>query len=778
MARTDEAEATIRILGEDLVTDKAAKAEKNVEKIGDAAEKVKGPLGRLRDRLDELGESTFFTELNQASELAGKALGVLAAGYEQLKQAAADRTIANAFNSSFGADGVERLATATQGLLADGYLRELANQGARAGLSLEQVAKLLESSTRAALGSGKDLRETADAFLKSTIEGNDEATKQLGVLVDLAGAQDDYARTLGITADRLTGAQKAQASLVEITRQADAAFEGVTGDASLTRLSRLETKWQNFTATMREAALAATVGFPEWLTGDDSSEERTRSQESRAAAERISSLEEVESKLHETRVAAWEAALKAEQGFYSEQARAQQAALETYEAQLIQRKDALLAAQAAAEALAESERELARQAAEDIARYGSLERKALVEKMEALQAMAAEAVFARQAEAELAGQFLDTATAASKWTEFMEAADAAQIDLVSSTELMSQALRVHQSEMVRTLELQAEMAELAGDVAGAFAARSQAASLASGDSGRRGPIAPAASKGGGGGKSKLDASLEANAQKTAAGQQRLNDAMWALRDQAEQLADEQHQLSMQADEARFRERVDLALQHHEEQQRILSESRQSGFDSLTDSILGLRDALGELDGISLDGLANAAQGMGPLMAQFDALANATDKSKGAMVSGSLGIAAASGKMVAGIIKDQRAQAIIMALVEQAEAWGAFARYDYVSFGAHMVSSALWGTIAGTSGGGGGRGGGGASGGAGGRGARETPRVPNEAPPDGPTFNPITIHISGGTYLGTDAEKTGRALAQMVDRHRGRSFRSGDGGSPP
>ena len=170
--------------------------------------------------------------------------------------------------------------------------------------------------------------------------------------------------------------------------------------------------------------------------------------------------------------------------------------------------------------------------------------------------------------------------------------------------------------------------------------------------------------------------------------------------------------------------------------------------------------------------------MGPLMAQFDALANATDKSKGAMVSGSLGIAAASGKMVAGIIKDQRAQAIIMALVEQAEAWGAFARYDYVSFGAHMASSALWGTIAGTSGGGGGRGGGGASGGAGGRGARETPRVPNEAPPDGPTFNPITIHISGGTYLGTDAEKTGRALAQMVDRHRGRSFRGGDGGSPP
>jgi hypothetical protein len=759
MARQDEAEATIRILGEDLVTGAAQNAERSVERIGETAEKVaKGPFGRLSDALDALGENTFFTELNQASELAGKALGVLASGYEQLKQAAADRTIANTFNRAFGADGLERLAAATQGLIADTGLRELANQGARAGLSLEQVASLLESSTRAALGSGKDLRETADGFLKSTIEGNDEATKQLGILVDLGSAQDDYARSLGVTTDRLTATQRAAASLTEITKQTDAAFQGVTGDGSLNRLSRLEARWQNFTATMREAALAATVGLPETI--DRALEGPSDILESEAF-KRLDDLvkgdfstENIERVIMKLRLAG------AVQEAY------------TLNIQLTARATQLLAQEEAALDAAFRERAAHMEA---VAAAERARLKALADEViKTDEARIAAIEHARQL-ALVAERLGSSQQAGERWQAVLVALGAAHVNATDDVMAFYGAIRSSNNEMAKAIELQAEMAAAAGDLAGADALRAQALGVMTGETGS---TKPSVAKSGGGGKSKLDASLEENARRTAEGQQRLNDAMWALRDQAEQLADEQHQMALQADEARFRERVDLALAHHEEQQRFLSESRQSGFDSLTDSILGLRDALGELDGISLDGLANAAQNMGPLMAQFDALANATDKSKGAMISGSLGIVAASGKMVAGIIKDQRAQAIIMSLVEQAEAWGAFARYDYVSFGAHMVSSALWGAIAGTSGGGGGRGGGGASGGAGGRGARETPRVPNEAPPDGPTFNPITIHISGGTYLGTDAERTGRELARMVDRHRGRSFRSGDGGSPP
>jgi len=210
MARQDEAEATIRILGEDLVTEKAKKAEKSVEKVGDKADEVaKGPLGRMKASMDALGATMLFTEMNQGAEFASKAIELLSAGWEQLKQAASERAVSNSFATAFGAgaDAIERLQAATGGMIADGALQQLGAQGARAGLSIEQVAKLLDSSTRAAMASGKDVAETAQVFLKSTIESNDEATKQNGVLVSLEIAQREYARSIGTTADQLTKAQ-------------------------------------------------------------------------------------------------------------------------------------------------------------------------------------------------------------------------------------------------------------------------------------------------------------------------------------------------------------------------------------------------------------------------------------------------------------------------------------------------------------------------------------------------------------------------------------------
>ena len=758
MPRTDEAEATIRILGEDLVSGVAAKAEKNVDKIGDAADKAKGPLGKLKDKFDDLGKSTVFTEINQGFELVGKAGQAFAAIWDGLKEAAAERSVANSFQAAFGggADALERLEQASQGLLADGALRELGTQGARAGLSLEQVARLLETSTRAAMATGTDVAEQATTFLKTVIEGNDEATKQNGVLVNLAGAQAAYATSIGKTAAELTGAEKAQASLGEVTRQTDLAFQNATGDEAVNRVSRLEARWANFSASMREFALSATIGLPEVASGAVDAVASTFDQATKNMLDKVTQGDYTEAK-----IASIINGLKR---------RGHAVEAFTLGVQLQTR---------ATELLAQEEAALDRVYAEHAAQVAAVE-KAETARVKVFSDEITKTEEAKHANVEHARQLALMADAmgvssqsGERWQAVLSALGAAHVSAADDVLTLYGAIKSSNSEMAKAIELQAEMAAAAGDTVGADALRAQALGIVTGETGSKG----SGGKGKGGGSKKPTIEAD-NAKATADGQRRLIEEMQAIAEEAERISQDQHARAMENDQANHQARIDALVQQHDEQEALLLESRQAGFDSLSDSVLGLRDALGEIDGISLDGLANAAKNMGPLIDQFTAMGAATDKSKNAMISGSLGIVAASGRMVAGIIKDQKAQAIIMCLVEQAEAWSAFAQYDYLSFGAHLAASALWGVVAGTSGGKAGGGGGGGSGSSAGRGGRDVARVPNEAPPDSPQFSPVTIHISGGTYLGTDAERTGRELAKMVDRHRGRSFRSGDAGSPP
>lgn len=750
MPRQDEAEATIRILGEDLVTGVAKKAEKNVEKVGEAADKARGPFGRLKDKMDEIGKSSVFTELNQGAELASKALRLVGEAWGALKEAAADRAVEQQFQRAFGgaADNLERLERASHGLLADTALERLATQGARAGLSIEQVARLLESAGRAAVGTGKDINETAQVFLKSVIEGNDEATKQNGVLVDLAGAQAAYAQSIGVTAAQLTTAQKAQAGLEEVTRKTNAAFAEVTGDEAVARLARLEAKWEDVKAGVRRAGLAAAVAADEAIDAD----KRWTDQLSTSMA----GIDE-EWTQHTNRF------LKAEQARLLGPIQAAEAARVAAEAESARMVQVEAAQQTREQALYDEARKSAEARANGHIRDLVLE----IEK----EGDAAGAAAAHSAElARMADTLGRTSQAGGYWLEGLKALAGAHVSLTENVDLFEHAIAASNSELAKSIALQAKFLESMGFTDAAEAARNAAAGAALAEPGKPKPT-------GGGGKrgpSDLDKSLADNAKASQAGLEAAYGQVREIAAAGEQAAEDAHQAGIEADNARHAERMQLALDHYEEQKQIVLDSRAAGFDALSESLLGLRDALGEVDGISLDGLASAATKMGPLIDQFKALGDATDSTAGSMASGVLGAVAASGKMVAGIIKDKKAQAVIMALVEQAEAWAAFGHMDYVGFGAHLASSAIWATVAGTSKGGGG---GGGSGG-GGRASSAASRIPNEQPHDSQSFAPITIHISGGTYLGTDADKTGRELARMVDRHRGRSFRGSDAGGPP
>ena len=766
----EQAEALLRLIGEDGVS-------RIVQGVN---RELDGMVGRQRDsaRASEeqsrsvltLGErwSVIAGGMNAALELGQKAFALAVQAGEAIAEGARGLILDETFAATFlqAAEALDQLRQASSGRIADNVLEQIAIDSQRAGLSLDATSTLLAATMKAATVTGKPAADAMKELSKSIAEGTNEGFKQLGVFFDANAALDSYAKTLGKTRAELTQTEKSAALLSTGVEQLNIKFGSVTGDESLARLEKVSARWDNIKDSLKEAAATS---FDKILAAldimdDTSSEDRTRSQEDRSAANRLETLAEVEAKLSEIRVEAWKAALQAEQGGYSDQALAQQKALNTFEAQLLRRQDALLAAQAAAETLAEAERELARQTAEDIARYGSLERKAIVDKMEATQAAAAEAVFARQVEAELAGQFLDTATAAAKWAELMEAADAAQIDLVSSTELMSQTLRDHQSEMVRTLELQAEMAELAGDTAGAFAARSQAASLASGDNGTREAAETPGRRGGGGGSRREDRYqkmlAEANAKLYAAQKDGAVQLERIARDAAQlelERRNESDQLALDALVSRHERELLLEQEH----QAALVESRRGGFDASAEASRGLVGALGELDGIQLSNLPNTISQFGPLLEQIEALRAGTDKSQNAMTKGAAGIVGASGKMVAGLIKNETARAAVMSLVEIAEATRSFASYDYLGGALHLVAAGQYAAVAGMSAsGGGGRGGGG-----GGPRGRGTPELPASMQPQqqSAATAPVAynIYMGGSTIIGGDNTSAGRDLSRLI-----------------
>jgi hypothetical protein len=769
----EQAEALLRLIGEDGVS-------RIVQGVN---RELDGMVNRQRDsaRASEeqqrsvltLGErwSVIASGMNAALELGQKAFALAVQAGEAIADGARGLILDETFAATFlqAADALDQLRQASQGRISDNVLEQIAIDAERAGLSLEATSTLLTATTKAAAITGKPAADAMKELAKSIAEGTNEGFKQLGVFFDANAALDAYAKTLGKTTAELTQTDKSAALLATGVEQLNVKFGAVTGDESLARLDKVSARWDNIKDSLKEAAAVSFEAIADRIENiwNDTSGNGPTFEESIRA--RFATIETVRQRLIEIN-------------------RANEFRDVDLDATRARERELLRAILDEQEKAAEAQRvielekqRLAQETADLVAIYGSKERLALVESMQATRDNAEAAAYLALTRAELAQQFGDEAMALDEWRKAIAASDSAQLDFVASTDLITQAFRPLRDEITltrtETAALQAELAELAGDSAEAYALRSQAASLAEGDNGSR--DAPQEAKRGGGGGSRGprrndEYYMKAAEQARAAYESQLRTAAEAIEriqaDAALTALERQNELDQLALDALV-SRHERELQLEEEHQAALVASRQGGFDAAAEAARNLVGALGELDGIQMANLPSTIEQFGPLLQKIEALRDGTQKSQSAMTAGAAGIVAASGKMVGGLIKNETARAAVMSLVEIAEATRAFAMYDYVGGALHLVAAGQYAAVAGMSAGGG-RGGGGGRGPRG----RETPELPASMQPSASTSAPApvayTINMSGATVIGGDQTALGRDIARAMHDHDRRTTTGG------
>ncbi|NDF16193.1 hypothetical protein EB061_12895, partial [bacterium] len=352
----------------------------------------------------------------------------------------------------------------------------------------------------------------------------------------------------------------------------------------------------------------------------------------------------------------------------------------------------------------------ARQRNLDLSREGVM---ALGRELEAEEAARLAAINHAGALAQMATQLGYSQQAADRWAEALAAADKAGWDLTQRVDLLTDAARASNDEFARTLEIQAQLAAEAGDASTAAALRAQLIGrLASREDGRSAPLATSRS----GGAPRTDPMVAQRAEWA-----RADKAFWDryFAETSRQQADVDAARERAADADR-QARIDAIYQQVDDLKAAQDAERQAAAERLSESLGSARsaadmlaDSMVRLNGIDLSGLSVAVDQLQPLIDNIELLGSAQGKTREGMQKGASGIIAASGRATAALIKDQTAQAAIMAVMETAASIAAFAFQDYRAGTLHAVAAATYGIVAGMSAAGAGRG---ASGGAGSAGA--------------------------------------------------------------
>ena len=116
------------------------------------------------------------------------------------------------------------LQEATQGQLAFRDAAQAASIGVAAGLTASQLQRLSTVATQASSALGRDLTDSFNRLIKGAIKAEPELLDELGIIVRLQEASENYARGLGKTANELSTFEKSQAVVNAVLEQGEDKF--------------------------------------------------------------------------------------------------------------------------------------------------------------------------------------------------------------------------------------------------------------------------------------------------------------------------------------------------------------------------------------------------------------------------------------------------------------------------------------------------------------------------------------------------------------------------
>ena len=152
------------------------------------------------------------------------------------------KTSFNSLGDTYGFNAdriISKMKEAADGTITSFDLMKNASRALTLGIQADALPELLEISRKAARVMGED----AQFMFQSITLGIGRQSKlildNLGIIIDADNAYKDYAQTLGITADKLTEAQKKQAFLNEAIKQGKEKFREINLE-QLTAKERIE----------------------------------------------------------------------------------------------------------------------------------------------------------------------------------------------------------------------------------------------------------------------------------------------------------------------------------------------------------------------------------------------------------------------------------------------------------------------------------------------------------------------------------------------------------
>ena len=259
-------DGTLKIVAKD-----AKKAAKATDELGQSTDRVTKSRNRYHKAEKGVGQAGLssaksFSKMNQtigsgSSGLVG-AYAVLAANifaltaaFGALQRAAQVEQLEQGLRSLGTASGIamqnlaEGLQETTGHALALADAMRATALASSAGFDSSSIQRLGDVARKASIALGRDTADSLNRLTKGAIKLEPELLDELGIMVRLDEATENYARQLGKSANELTTFQKRQAFMNAVLEEGESKFAAM-GDVDTNPFDKLSATFQDLTKTL------------------------------------------------------------------------------------------------------------------------------------------------------------------------------------------------------------------------------------------------------------------------------------------------------------------------------------------------------------------------------------------------------------------------------------------------------------------------------------------------------------------------------------------------
>lgn len=238
------------------VTDQVSKALKG---MGDETQQADKKVNTLKSTFkDMLGT---MRDINQATELVKKGIRGIQAGFDFVKAgafAAEQKEALGELGKQYQLTADEiimQVKRASGGIVAEGVIIQNANRALTLGLKPDAIVQFAKIARASAKSTGIEFEQAFNSITLGVARQSKLLLDNLGIIIDVGAANEEYAAQLGIAADELTEVQRQQAFTNAAMEQGNEIVErlGDNFGELADDVRKTETAWTGLVSATQEA---------------------------------------------------------------------------------------------------------------------------------------------------------------------------------------------------------------------------------------------------------------------------------------------------------------------------------------------------------------------------------------------------------------------------------------------------------------------------------------------------------------------------------------------